>query len=111
MVRKGEGIEWITPTLLNGWTHNDSNTLQYSKNSLGEVTVRGEIANGSLTGVVFILPKGFRPITYQRFPALKVDGALSASNTLNSNGEVKVFVPDTYTTGIYALNFSFKAEQ
>ncbi|MDQ0927673.1 hypothetical protein QFZ25_001733 [Bacillus atrophaeus] len=62
-----DGGTWQTPPLSNGWTQytvsDSEHPLQFSKDSLGVVTVRGAIKGGLLgpTVTAFTLPEGYRP--------------------------------------------------
>ncbi|WP_243572756.1 pyocin knob domain-containing protein [Bacillus stercoris] len=62
-----DGGTWQTPPLFNGWTQytvsDSEHPLQFSKDSLGVVAVRGAIKGGLLGSTVtaFTLPEGFRP--------------------------------------------------
>lgn len=75
-----EAPTWITPTLLNGWTHyNPSNDTypptRFSKDSLGYVHIDGMIAGGiDMPGVtLFKLPVGYRPKNAISFPTVCSD--------------------------------------
>lgn len=53
--------DWITPTLLNGWTHHNAYPgLRYMKDDFGFVHLSGHLVPGE-GGNVFILPEGYRP--------------------------------------------------
>lgn len=55
--------EWITPTLINGWTTGDNalfDPIQYKKDNFGCVHLRGGIANG-VNRNICALPVGYRP--------------------------------------------------
>ena len=54
-----EQEEWITPTLLNGWT---GSGVRYMKDEFGFVHIEGEMKGNSATDtLVFTLPSGYRP--------------------------------------------------
>ncbi|MCY9516707.1 hypothetical protein [Paenibacillus apiarius] len=53
--------EWIKPTLLNGWVEFDKSTVEYFKDALGFVHIRGMVKSGTMGNPVFILPKEYRP--------------------------------------------------
>lgn len=59
---------WITPTMLNGWVNSGSPnaTLQYMKDTLGFVHIKGAIRNGT-GGTVMVLPVGYRPSENRRY--------------------------------------------
>ena len=52
--------EWITPTLLNGFT-SASLPMRYKKDSLGFVHIQGQVENITTDKAVFVLPVGYRP--------------------------------------------------
>lgn len=68
-----EGGEVLTATLQNGWT----NTLQYSKDDLGYLWLRGNITSGVITAgtVISTLPEGFRPGRITPILAYRSSGA------------------------------------
>lgn len=53
---------WTAPTLLNSWVqHSTLQTVDYFKDSLGVVHLRGGIKNGTINTAAFTLPSGYRP--------------------------------------------------
>ena len=55
--------DWITPTLINGWTPSDDQMfapIQYKKDNFGFVHLRGGIQNG-VDRIICTLPVGYRP--------------------------------------------------
>lgn len=53
--------EWITPTLLNGWSNRVATTpVRFRKNEFGTVEIEGAIKGGTLGVPAFILPQGYR---------------------------------------------------
>ena len=52
--------EWITPTLLNGFT-SAILPMRYKKDSLGFVHIQGQVENITTNKAVFVLPVGYRP--------------------------------------------------
>ena len=52
--------EWITPTLLNGFT-SAVLPVRYKKDSLGFVHIQGQVENITTNKAVFVLPVGYRP--------------------------------------------------
>ena len=68
-----EGGEVLTATLQNGWT----GTLQYSKDDLGYLWLRGAITSGVITNgtVISTLPEGFRPSRITPILAYRSDGS------------------------------------
>ena len=82
--------DWITPTLLNGWT----GTLGFRKNSLGELDIVGEIVPGTTASgtTMFILPVGYRPAV-NRYVAVcgNSAGTQDLLIRITYNGEVQVY--------------------
>lgn len=55
--------EWITPTLLNGWTTFTDTPIQYRKDEFGVVRFRGRINQATKTDIQFMtMPYGYRPV-------------------------------------------------
>lgn len=78
---------WITPTLVNGWTHHETRPVQYRKNEFGVVEIRGSAIGGSSGQVVFSLPSGYRP-----YDAVYMNSVYGTTNTfgilINAAGSV-----------------------
>jgi hypothetical protein len=53
--------DWVTPTLLNGWTAQYGMTPRYRKDGFGIVHFEGFIIGGAANTVIFNLPVGYRP--------------------------------------------------
>lgn len=91
---------WIDATLLNGWT----GTLQYAKNELGVVTIKGSLTAGTVetNTNILSLPVGYRPAI--NIPVLTLKGASSESGHyfyISSNGTLKTpTVVSTFETGV-----------
>ncbi|WP_044480729.1 hypothetical protein [Paenibacillus antibioticophila] len=87
---------WITPTLLNGWVSHSANfpKAQYYKDSNGVVCIRGFVKDGTTSGVLFVLPEGYRPDLWLAWPVTSYDGTNVAPGTVNikSNGEIQIAV-------------------
>ncbi len=77
--RQQEG--WITPTLLNGYVSDSGKEIQFFKDSLGFVHIRGAVREGVFPEPIFVLPYGFRPSRVQSFPTI---------TGLQSNGQADV---------------------
>ena len=85
---------WITPTLLNGFTHG-SIPLQYRKIDVGLVHLRGQYTGGSTFASIFNLPAGYRPISSIRevipssygtgYMNIEVDGTVTHAVGTTSN--------------------------
>lgn len=55
---------WITPTLLNGWTSDSGNPIQYRKDEFGRVWVRGRCFGATAGSIVFTFAAGYRPTIF-----------------------------------------------
>ncbi|GAA4865074.1 hypothetical protein GCM10023310_50720 [Paenibacillus vulneris] len=64
--------QWITPTLLNGWSVETS--VGYMKDELGYVHLKGRVTGGPENTDIFILPSGYRPTQYIIVPVIMYDG-------------------------------------
>lgn len=71
-----EPIDWVYPTLLNGWENYGGSykLVSYCKDALGRVYIRGLVRRGNPGTAIFRLPVGFRP------------GGISFGNVSSSNG-------------------------
>lgn len=86
---KKEQENWITPTLLNGWYSIRTNQpLQYMKDELGFVHIRGTLKKGadSTSNIVFELPEGYRPKVATTYPVAGIGSGPTKSCTLFTNG-------------------------
>lgn len=101
--------DWITPTLLNGWTDFGGiyETIGYMKDELGFVHIKGMVKDGSVGAILFTLPKGYRPLKFQYHPCFSRD----VLNTLTIRDNGDVFIPASASNVWLTLNgISFKAE-
>lgn len=103
---------WIQPDLLNGWTNLGGTAAPagFHKNALGYVYVRGQLAAGTLSAVMWSLPRGYRP----GYPLVMLvecfNGAVvSAYLEVRINGDVFIAAP-ALTTDASLGTISFLAE-
>ncbi len=88
--------DWITPTLLNGWTATSSASLQYYKTDTNLVILKGRIIPGTIGQASFVLPAGYRPLTTYSFIITDSAGD-TKSMTISNNGNVMVWTsPNAY---------------
>lgn len=80
--------DWITPTLLNSWAAVSIYVIQYRKNQLGNVEIRGRVTGGAAGTAVFTLPAGYRP-PYTQFWVSQGNSAVSYGN-VDTNGNVNL---------------------
>ncbi|WP_458119781.1 hypothetical protein [Paenibacillus sp. Z6-24] len=107
------GINWLTPTLLNGWTGN----VQYAKLTSGEVVFRGVIAGGIITPgtVIFNLPAGIL-LRSNRGLELRIrssNGSADAANStilVETDGRIRV-QNSWYNTAVWFDGLSFIGEK
>lgn len=103
---------WITPTLSGGWVPFGSPfpPLQYMKDSLGFVVLRGVSRLGTIgSSTVFTLPAGYRPATdAQVYQSVASNGVFGITE-VKSTGDV---VFSAGNNGAHsAFGVRFKAEQ
>ncbi|CAH8772454.1 hypothetical protein [Paenibacillus dendritiformis] len=105
--------QWITPTLLNGWTLSSNGVfpVRYYKDGVGIVHVNGIVTGGATETVVFRLPAGYRPKTTIRTPSIIMSGTnvFIAYLDVKASGDVIAVFP-TQSTHL-TLQVSFLAEQ
>jgi len=111
------GDAWVTPTLLNAWSHYGApwGPVQYRKMPDGRVIIRGIAQGGAVNTAIFTLPVGFRPASnYSQMFAcgggsgvMRIDVA-GADGTVLCTAEVK---GGTFSSSWQGLNeISFLAE-
>ena len=60
--------DWITPTLLNGWTDFTDSPVQFRKDEFGVVRFRGRLNPATKTNIHFmVMPEGYRPANHAYF--------------------------------------------
>ncbi|WP_019536748.1 hypothetical protein [Paenibacillus ginsengihumi] len=90
--------QWIKATLLNGWVNfggpGPDYELEYMKDELGFVHIRGVIKSGETTTNTDIcyLPKGYRPSRYFPFPVISNNGSSEVLGRIGiyGNGAIKI---------------------
>jgi len=103
--RKQQG-QWITPTLLNGWT----GIIKYVKDDFGWVSIQtGSLASGVTTvgTIMFSLPVGFRPA----FNLAPIVYGYLGSGTVGVNTDGTITVGVNISNVWLFLNIRFRAEQ
>lgn len=115
MVRKGEGITWIKPTLLNNWSASAEDIVRYGIDSLKNVYLNMQIVNGNTTlgTTLFVLPKGFRPskaVFVTAFTRLNTETFGTCRVGIYPDGKVILYEGANGMYSIY-INTIFKAEQ
>lgn len=102
--------DFTTPSLGNSWVNFGGSyaTAAYYKDGLGRVYLRGTIKDGSIPGVVFTLPAGYRPAAQLRFGVMS-HGAFGRVDVY-ANGDVEVNLPST-NSSLSLDQVHFRAEQ
>jgi hypothetical protein len=114
-----KALSWVTISYGTNWSAN-TNDLQYAKNPLGEVWLRGQVqtTSGSLTlpSLIGTLPSGYRP-AQEVFKTVSVFDNTSSTNTagvisINTDGTInliKVYTGFTNNDQLFvsALDHSF----
>ncbi|WP_068782250.1 hypothetical protein [Paenibacillus sp. GM2] len=106
-------VNWIYPTLLNGWTLSSKGVFpaQYYKDENGIVHINGIVNSGTNGSIIFTLPSGYRPKTTHRISAVINSGANFNISffDITSNGNVTATFPGNVMH--LPLHCSFIAEQ
>lgn len=88
--------EWITPTLLNGWTNVIGRPLKFRKDILGRVWFKGQVNGSAKTNnLAFILPEVYRPLEDEIY--------LTKDDIVASGG---VYLASTSLMTVETLSFS-----
>lgn len=102
--------EIYRPTFSGGWKNESSGIyypVEYWKDSLGYVHIRGAADSGTAGTQIFVLAAGFRPLKYQQFSCY--------TGTTNTTGKVAIsaggiVVINSYSTFLDFGEIIFKAE-
>jgi hypothetical protein len=94
--------DWITPTLLNGWTVGSGYAVSYRKDADGVVHLRGRVDAGS-SSQIMALPVGYRPSYTAGFACMST---AYARCTVGVGGEVNAY---SYTSYVFLDGISFSA--
>lgn len=92
---------WTAPTLLNGWVNYGFVDAGYFIDDFGIVHIRGMVSSGS--GIVFILPEGYRPSA--RVVMVITSNAGDGRVDVDTNGSVEVVVGSATWTSLNNLSF------
>jgi len=100
----------IAPTLINGWINYGASpqypSAGYYKDDFGIVRMQGMIKSGTSSQPAFILPVGYRPVSYLPFSVVATD--LFGEATVDASGAVKLVVGTA--TWFSLQNITFRAE-
>ncbi|MEM5567676.1 hypothetical protein AAF695_02760 [Aerococcus viridans] len=100
--------DWITPTLLNGWTNFGGvyESVGYMKDEFGFVHLKGMVKGGSVGQNIFFLPEGYQPLKSQYHACVSAD----IVRTLNIQANGGAFISTVASSNWVTLNgISFKA--
>ncbi|MCF8219400.1 MAG: hypothetical protein K9J21_10520 [Bacteroidales bacterium] len=101
-------LSWISPVLLNGWTHqlaNGKQGLLYTKQANGIVRVIGYILPSSATNhIITQLPQGYRPPFPVQSNWIDLNGKLA---TVETTGEVQINNYNTADSAGYYIHLEF----
>ncbi len=103
---------WITPTLLNGWINAvDQTPIQYMKDTMGFVHLKGCATGGTANTSIFELPAGYRLAAKYLIPTVQKDASYvmsSAALSIETSGKIYV---NALSANTVSLNVApFKAE-
>ena len=106
----GDPVQWITPTLLNGWGHDIP--VSYRKDSDGMVHFVGNAVSGASSTVGFVLPKGYRPTRGVQVGTVGHNGTAWVPACVTVQDDGNVFFDHDGAKGKITLSaVSFLAEQ
>lgn len=98
---------WIEPTLLNGWSDDDT---CYMKDEFGFVHLQGQPFGGIKGEVVFVLPVGYRPNRVARYLASTTAKGSVRYVEINTDGDVVLDDHiDNGGTNVNLFGITFKA--
>jgi len=99
---------WIAPIFASGWSDlgGMNEVSGYRKDGFGMVELKGVITSVTPTGIIFILPAGYRPLFTRDYPCQY--GLSMVVITVYPNGEVHVKDPGNTTTDIDLSLITFK---
>lgn len=109
--------QWITPALINGWVpYRDAFPVGYSKDSAGNVWIKGFVKGGTVsgnpeTGTIFVLPKGYRPSEERSFAVQSETASQPTFGAVivNPDGRVRAYAGNNVLLSLTEI--SFRAEQ
>lgn len=114
VVNQGDGIKWITPTLLNGFLFVGGHANGYFKDSLGNVTINLIVELNVITSysTIFRLPKGY-------IPTRTIVSPSSHYSPVDKTGFVLIYDSGVVALGnasgvgsqYHVISVQFKAEQ
>jgi hypothetical protein len=95
----------LTPTLENSWVNYSGGTQQagYWKSDDGMVHLSGLVKSGSVGGVIFTLPVGFRPATQVTFST--VSNAAFAHGNINASGALIAVTGSNISWSLDGISF------
>lgn len=107
-------VNWITPTLLNGWT-TYSGGNKYRKNSLNQIELVFSATSGTIAvgTIIATLPIGYRPLSDTVFPLFDLTAFRTNGYTIsiNTNGDIQILnsVISLVTSTVYTGSIIFIA--
>lgn len=104
--------DWITPTLLNGWTQYDlvNYPVRYYKDSNNTVHFQGRLSGGPAGIGAFMLPLGYRLKHWASFSVPNLSASLVVTTAISNSGAVFPSAINTYNTFVDISGISFRAE-
>jgi len=107
-------VNWITPTLLNGWT-TYSGGNKYRKNSLNQIELVFSATSGTIAvgTIIATLPIGYRPLSDTVFPLFDLTAFRTNGYTIsiNTSGDIQILnsVISLVTSTVYTGSIIFIA--
>jgi hypothetical protein len=96
---------WTAVTFQNSWVNYGGvfETAAYTRNSLGEVRLRGMVRSGTVNTAIFTLPSGFRPALQKVFVVMS-NGAIGRVD-VRTNGEVVLLTGSNAWVSLDGISF------
>lgn len=97
---------WIAPTLQNSWVNYNAAIhvpAGYFKDQFGFVHLRGTVKNGTIPGVMFTLPVGYRPVL--RTILMTIANGAIAELYIDPDGTVNIATGSNVYFSISGISF------
>ena len=99
---------WIAPTLLNGWINYGAPFDPITYRKIGNIVfVRGLAKNGTLPGIIFTLPAGYRPTAQLIVAVVTNSNTIGRLDVLGDGG----MQANAGSNGWFSVVCSFTADQ
>jgi hypothetical protein len=105
--RLGKPLEWIEPSLLNGWVNYDNVRPQvaYAKDSLGWIHIKGLIKGGSIGQPAFIFPEKYRIQDVEKSFSVVSNSAFGVFKVDEPNGAATPYIGSNVWFSLDGISF------